>query len=32
MWSQRYDEINAWEEDLVDQGTVLIKCFLNLLG
>jgi PPK2 family polyphosphate:nucleotide phosphotransferase len=30
VWSKRYDEINAWEEDLVDQGTVLIKCFLNL--
>ena len=30
VWSQRYDEINAWEEDLVDQGTVLIKCFLNI--
>jgi PPK2 family polyphosphate:nucleotide phosphotransferase len=30
VWSQRYDEINAWEEDLVDQGIVLIKCFLNI--
>jgi PPK2 family polyphosphate:nucleotide phosphotransferase len=30
VWSKRYDEINAWEQGLVDQGTVLIKCFLNL--
>ena len=30
MWSQRYDEINAWEEGLVADGTVLIKCFLNI--
>jgi PPK2 family polyphosphate:nucleotide phosphotransferase len=27
---KRYDEINAWEQGLVDQGTVLIKCFLNI--
>jgi PPK2 family polyphosphate:nucleotide phosphotransferase len=30
VWSKRYDEINAWEQGLVDQGTVLIKCFLNI--
>ena len=30
VWSQRYDEINAWEDDLVQNGTVLIKCFLNI--
>jgi len=30
VWSKRYDEINAWEEGLVDSGTVLIKCFLNI--
>jgi PPK2 family polyphosphate:nucleotide phosphotransferase len=30
VWSKRYDEINAWEQALVEQGTVLIKCFLNL--
>ena len=30
VWSQRYDEINAWEEGLVADGTVLIKCFLNI--
>jgi PPK2 family polyphosphate:nucleotide phosphotransferase len=27
---QRYDEINAWEDDLVEQGMILIKCFLNI--
>jgi PPK2 family polyphosphate:nucleotide phosphotransferase len=30
VWRTRYDEINAWEADLVEQGTVLIKCFLNI--
>jgi PPK2 family polyphosphate:nucleotide phosphotransferase len=30
VWSQRYEEINAWEDDLVERGTVLIKCFLNI--
>jgi PPK2 family polyphosphate:nucleotide phosphotransferase len=30
VWSQRYDEINAWEDDLVEHGMVLIKCFLNI--
>ena len=30
VWSQRYDEINAWEDDLVEHGTVMIKCFLNI--
>jgi PPK2 family polyphosphate:nucleotide phosphotransferase len=30
VWSKRYDEINAWEAGLVDQGVVLIKCFLHL--
>ena len=30
VWSKRYDEINAWEEGLVADGTVLIKCFLNI--
>jgi PPK2 family polyphosphate:nucleotide phosphotransferase len=30
VWSKRYDEINAWEEDLLQHGTVLIKCFLNV--
>jgi PPK2 family polyphosphate:nucleotide phosphotransferase len=30
VWSQRYDEINAWEENLAQTGTVLIKCFLHI--
>jgi PPK2 family polyphosphate:nucleotide phosphotransferase len=30
VWSTRYDEINGWEAGLVGQGTVLIKCFLNI--
>jgi PPK2 family polyphosphate:nucleotide phosphotransferase len=30
VWSKRYDEINAWEKNLVEQGTVLIKCFLHI--
>ena len=30
VWSKRYQEINNWEESLVKQGTVLIKCFLNI--
>jgi PPK2 family polyphosphate:nucleotide phosphotransferase len=30
VWRIRYDEINAWEKDLVEQGTVLIKCFLHI--
>jgi PPK2 family polyphosphate:nucleotide phosphotransferase len=30
VWRQRYDEINSWENDLVEQGIVLIKCFLNI--
>ena len=30
VWSKRYDEINAWEANLIEQGMVLIKCFLNL--
>jgi PPK2 family polyphosphate:nucleotide phosphotransferase len=30
VWSERYEEINAWEEELVQQGTVVIKCFLNI--
>ena len=28
--AQRYDEINAWEQRLVAEGTVLIKCFLHI--
>ena len=30
VWSKRYDEINAWEDHLVENGMVLIKCFLNI--
>ena len=30
VWSKRYDEINAFEERLAADGTVLIKCFLHI--
>jgi PPK2 family polyphosphate:nucleotide phosphotransferase len=30
VWRARYDEINAFEQRLVDDGTVLIKCFLHI--
>ena len=30
VWSARYDEINAWEKELLDSGTILIKCFLHI--
>jgi PPK2 family polyphosphate:nucleotide phosphotransferase len=30
VWSKRYNEINSWEAGLVEQGVVLIKCFLNI--
>jgi PPK2 family polyphosphate:nucleotide phosphotransferase len=30
VWSARYDEINTWEQDLLDSGTILIKCFLHI--
>jgi PPK2 family polyphosphate:nucleotide phosphotransferase len=30
VWSTRYDEINAWEEELIQHGTVMIKCFLDI--
>ena len=30
VWSKRYDEINAFEERLAANGTVLIKCFLYI--
>ena len=29
---RRYDAINAWEKNLVDEGTVVIKCMLHLSG
>jgi PPK2 family polyphosphate:nucleotide phosphotransferase len=28
--SARYDEINAWEKGLVDDGIIVIKCFLHI--
>lgn len=30
VWEGRYDEINAWEQRLVDQGVVLLKCMLHI--
>lgn len=30
IWKRRYDEINEFEEHLVDNGTVIIKFFLHL--
>jgi PPK2 family polyphosphate:nucleotide phosphotransferase len=30
VWNARYAEINAWEEGLVADGVVLIKCFLHM--
>jgi PPK2 family polyphosphate:nucleotide phosphotransferase len=30
VWQARYDEINAFEQRLVEDGTVLIKCFLHI--
>jgi PPK2 family polyphosphate:nucleotide phosphotransferase len=30
VWSQRYDEINSWERELVETGTIMIKCFLHI--
>jgi len=29
-WSARYDVINRFEQELVDNGTILVKCFLNV--
>jgi PPK2 family polyphosphate:nucleotide phosphotransferase len=28
VWTQRYEQINAFEKLLVDTGTVVLKCFL----
>jgi PPK2 family polyphosphate:nucleotide phosphotransferase len=28
VWGQRYDEINAWEQRLIDEGTRIVKCAL----
>lgn len=30
VWSERYQMINAWERILVQNGTVLVKCFLHI--
>ena len=30
VWSKRYDAINAFERNLVDEGTVIVKCWLNM--
>lgn len=29
-WSKRFDEINAFEAELADQNTTIIKCFLHI--
>lgn len=29
-WRRRYEEINAFEADLVTGGTTVVKCFLNI--
>ncbi len=29
-WNGRYDEINAFEQKLVESGTTIIKCFLHV--
>ena len=30
VWSRRYDTINAFEEELSDEGTVILKFFLHI--
>jgi len=30
VWSARYDQINAFEQELVDNGTSVLKCFLHI--
>lgn len=30
IWQRRYDEINAWEKYLTDNGTTIVKLFLNV--
>jgi PPK2 family polyphosphate:nucleotide phosphotransferase len=30
VWRARYDEINEFEQRLVEDGTVLVKCFLHI--
>jgi PPK2 family polyphosphate:nucleotide phosphotransferase len=30
VWSRRYDQINAWEKMLVEEGTAVVKFFLHI--
>jgi PPK2 family polyphosphate:nucleotide phosphotransferase len=30
VWSRRYDQINAWEQTLAEEGTTIVKFFLNI--
>ncbi|MGI3781285.1 MAG: PPK2 family polyphosphate kinase [Janthinobacterium lividum] len=30
VWGGRYDEINAWEDQVVASGTTIVKCFLHV--
>lgn len=30
VWSRRYDDINAFESLLAEQGVVIVKCFLHI--
>ncbi len=30
VWSRRYDQINAWERMLADEGTTIVKFFLHI--
>ncbi len=30
VWGRRYDEINAFEQELVGSGTTVLKCFLHI--
>ena len=29
-WSRRYEQINAWERMLADEGTTIVKCLLHI--
>jgi PPK2 family polyphosphate:nucleotide phosphotransferase len=30
VWEKRYDQINAWEKTLADEGTTILKFFLHI--
>jgi PPK2 family polyphosphate:nucleotide phosphotransferase len=30
VWSPRYDRINEFEQNLIDAGTTIVKCFLHI--